>query len=50
MFIFALHVFQVHQCLDFASMSSTFEQLELVTSIVIKPIVVGIRVVGAMLL
>jgi hypothetical protein len=55
MFIFALHVFQVHQCLGFASMSSTFKQLELVTTIIIKPIVVGttvvgIRVVGTMLL
>jgi hypothetical protein len=49
-FIFALHVFKVHQHLDSALMSSTFRRLKLVTSIVVKPTVVGMTVVKMMLL
>jgi len=49
MFIFALHVFRVHQHLDFALTSSVLKWLKLIT-IVVKPTIVGMTIVRIMLL
>jgi hypothetical protein len=46
MFIFSLHVFKVHQHLDFASTSYAFKWLELATTIVVKLTIVGMTIVG----
>ncbi len=50
MFIFALHVFKVHQCLDSTSMSSMFKRLKLITTIVVKPIIIGMTIGRTVLL
>jgi hypothetical protein len=50
MFIFSLHVFKVHQHVDFASTSYAFKWLELATTIVVKLTIVGMTRVGITLL
>jgi hypothetical protein len=50
MFIFALLNFRVHQCLDFPLTSFVLRQLELATTIIVKPTVVGMDVAGTALL
>jgi hypothetical protein len=49
-FIFALHVFKVHQHLDFALKSFVLKWLKLVITIVVKPTIVGMTIVRIMLL
>jgi hypothetical protein len=50
MFIFALHVFRVHQHLDFALTSYVLKWLKLAITIVVKPTIVGMTIVRIMLL